>query len=1048
MSVLNDKISKYLELSSEIFRLENAFSSTKQEIERKYSINYNNLKKELAVYISRIRTTVETVCNLYKSNMSLSNNKISLCGKMPMCEFSPLNAREVAVKAGNESINFLSAIIKKSNINNNLPEFTTRYNTVIEIFSSIDHLKEQAISIEIKNYQNKIDSLKSKLKKICDNEDEFDSLVYRLSEISNEIHSRLFIKDSHKTENKFITEISLPLGYKSVTTYDISTDNDQKIYTSCLDWDLHNDGVLIIKADNETIDSVALSDLTVNIITQFLFSYPMLSKQILLCDSLYSSAITSFAGILQSENNSLLFDNQQKSYIENSDESIRSSLSDLNRIISERIGILAQSGYKNVLEYNSKNSANPMKLTLVLLNGYPFKYEYAADSIIGILKNGKDAGVYVLAVENTHEDENSKFMHSRLPEIGAYGNVLHFKTDGNSAYVCRGNDTFSIDTREKSYNIHKLLGSFKETKESNNILCLDSILENEDFNNSERRKNFSKVLSIPFGKSGSNTININLDASSTDAHLAVIGASGSGKTAFLNTVILSACKLYSPDELEFHMILMRKTDFKVYMEHNLPHLKTLVTGDRISRADDVLDFIDDEMTRRANLIGSYGNIYAYNAKADSPLSRCVIIIDEFYQLIEKSNKAIERINMIAQTGRAYGISLVISAISFPMDVRMIIPQFGNRFEFRANENAGQLIPSAESRQGELGKGRCLFEQNNDLRQITVAFSGDDVSGYVDDICNQYSAHKMTLQNIVNVTRISHEDDVPFLVNNPQDRPRSLEIARNAYNDDGFIRVRLGKTDIQNDPLEYTFTENNNLLFLFGNYLDTKMMEASLIKDVLVLSEDIPSPSVYYIDNNKALKLKKRDHIMKHLMSNWILSGKMVYCTHADIENILDEIEKISESRENIDSDDVETHSILVVISKADDLFDYDKNSDMLERICNLISQGKNTGIYFAIQCNESASFSGPEKYLKDAIIFPAKAREGEIAAQSDAMCTAFESMPAANTEKGRMLTSKIAMHGLDKKLHILCNGNHSAVFVPYEYDEEYLKNIVNTGDLL
>ena len=75
---------------------------------------------------------------------------------------------------------------------------------------------------------------------------------------------------------------------------------------------------------------------------------------------------------------------------------------------------------------------------------------------------------------------------------------------------------------------------------------------------------------------------------------------------------------------------MVKGDFRVFEEEKLPHLKTVVTGDRIFAANDVLDFIDDEMKRRGEIIGSLGNIYAYNEIAENPLPRCVIIIDEFY----------------------------------------------------------------------------------------------------------------------------------------------------------------------------------------------------------------------------------------------------------------------------------------------------------------------------------------------------------------------------------------------------------------------------------
>lgn len=1038
MSVLTDKISKYLKISSEIATLENDLPNKKQEFEGKHFTNYNNLKSSLMGYISRIKPTVEIVCNLYRDTATLSNNKIRVSGEMLTQNFTPLNACEVARKAGNEGVNFLAAILKKVNVSRNLYEFAVRYNTVIDIFSSIETLKAQAISLELANYQAKIDALKAELQKICQDKKEFELLLRKMHEKSSEIYRRVFLQNTKTIEKDFITEIAIPIGYESCTVTGISAGEKDKVFVSSLDWNLHKDGILVIEADNEDIDSTALLSCTTNIITQFLFSYPLLSKKILLCDSCSSSNITSFAGILKNENNNLFYGNPNDGYVKNIDESIRISLSDLNKTIHQRIMTLGQSRCKNVLEYNHKNPDNPIELILVLLNGYPLKYEYAADDINSILKNGNDAGVFVLITENTYTDEETKFVRNRLPKLDKIENVFTFMRENQSSYLCKNSKMYSVDIRGENYNIRELLSAFKASKNSDSILYLDSVLDVETFANSERRNQYSKVLSVPFGKHGSNVITLNLDAKTTNAHLAVIGGTGSGKTGFLNTIVLSMCNLYSPKELELHMILMKKADFKIFMEQGLPHLKSLVTGDQISRANDVLDFIEAEMTRRGNLIGSYGNIYAYNEKALQPIPRCVIVIDEFYQLVEDNSDAIRRINTIAQTGRAYGISLVISAIAFPMDVRKIIPQFGNRFEFKAKENAGQLIPEVESRQSELSQGHCFFEQDDNLRFVTVAFSeeGDALKHQIDKIRNKYPNEQMTVQNAVTAVRISEEGDVPFTVKNSRNSVHSLELARGEYIDEQLIRVRLGKTDIYNDYLEYTFSEKNNLVFLFGDYLDTKVMEASLIKDVLVLSGDIEVPVVYYLDNNTNVNQRKKDTLIKRLKSSWGLSGKVVYGVHSDLENIFEDIETLIETRMDENSE-IDLYPVLVVITKADELFsDY----SMCDKICELISHGKDASIYFAIQCNEPVSFSDDSKYLKDAIIFPGRA--------SDTMCDALESLPASQSEDGKKLLTKISQFGLDSKLHILCNRNKLSVFIPYEYDEEYLKNIIDLGDLL
>ena len=1046
MSALTDKISEYIRISSEISSLENGFSIKKQELERKYLADYTNLKKGLAGYISRIKPTVDIVCNLYKSTLSISNNKIRLGGELPMCDFTPLNACEIAVKSGNESFGFLSAVIKKVNVSSNLREFIKRYNTIIEILSSADVLRSRAVSTEMANYQSGIASLKAELQTICRDKEEFDLLVSEMNKSNDEMYRRVFIQDTKEMESKLVTEIALPVGYESCAIDGILENGKNEILVSTLDWNLHKDGIFVIRADNEDIDNRILSICTINTITQFLFSYPTFSKKIMLCDSRSSSTITSFAGILKSENNNLFFDNENDSYVKNSDEDIRESLSELNRIINYRLlNNIGPSSCKDVLSFNSKNPDNPLPLILVLLNGYPYRYEGASDDLVGILRNGREAGVYVLLVENTLEDEESRYIRNRLPDTtDVTDNIANYIVDGKTSYLSKNGKKYYADTRGECYDVGGLLSMFNESKNGNakQIMYLDSILPDEDYASSPRRIEYSKTLTMPIGKQGSKIVDIPLDAGSPFAHLAIVGSSGAGKTAFLNTLILSMCNMYSPDELELHMILMAKDDFLVFKKHNLPHLKTIVTGDQVSRANDVLDFLEDEMSRRRSLIGTDGNIYEYNSKAKDPLPRCVIIIDEFYELVENNRDAIATLTDFAFLGRAFGISLIISSIRFPIDVKPIIPQFGNRIEFLSKENAGNLIPGVEYRQTELGKGLCFFEHDNNLRLVTIAFSeeGDALGDRIRAISRKYPGHRMNLQNIVSPTRISNEDDVPFIVKRDEDVHSAKQIAIKNYMKDWNIRVRLGKRDLFNTPLEYTFNNDNNVLFLFGRYPDTKLMEASLIKDTLVLSRDVDAPTVYYLDCNQNVHYRDMSTVVKRMQGHWAL--KMVYCPDGDTDTVFKDISDLIETR--IKDRNAPLYPVLVVITQSDEML---KDMRKCDKLCDLISRGKNALINFVIQCDKPIRFRSSDEYMTDAIIFPGST-DDEYSDPSEPIRSALERMPAASGPKGKTLLTKIAKHGLDPRLHVLCNKNKVFIFLPYEYDEEYLKNIVDIGDLL
>ena len=1028
------KIREYLEITAKIEAMEKELPSKQAECEAKLRGNYERVKRELGGYLTKIKPTVDTVCGIYKSKVRPYGSKIALAdGSVPEFEYNASNACDASMKLGNEAIKLLAMIVAKNNVDINLREFVKRYNTIVSIFSSMESLYVQAVKSTVSQYRNEISALDAKKHTLFSDRQAFNSAISKIKADGKDVYNRAIINDSMTLATDFATEINIPLGFEAVNG-NMLGEGSGSILLSTLDWKLHKDGIAVIKADNDDIDKTELTTCLVNTTLQFLFAYPQLSKRVLICDSTSSNTITTFAGILKNGNTELFFGGNDGSYVKNNDEDIRSAIGELNRIINQRIMILGQSRCSSTLEYNKKNQDNPLPIILTVLSGYPFKYENVADELSGAFKNGQAAGVYFLVTENTYEDEDSCYYRKRLPKIES-GCVAQFKQSGQRGYLLSQGKTYFSNTCGNNYSLSSVLSAFKVSVKSSagKIVYLDSVVDKEDFASSPRRKKYSRVLSIPFGKQGSNPMSVELTASGPAAHLALIGIPGSGKTAFINSLVLSACKLYSPEELELHLIVMVKGDFRIFEEQKLPHLKTVVTGDRIFAANDILDFIDEEMKRRGELIGSYGNIYAYNEVAEKKLPRCVIIIDEFYQLVEGSDEAVDRINRIAQVGRAYGISLVISSIKFPIEVNSIIPLFGNRIEFKSNENSGQLIPEAARRQSELenAKGLCFFSSGESVNSVRVAYAeeGDKLISHITEVKNKYPNHKMDIQSEIKSVVVSREADIPFTVKR----------AKSNYDEEGIIRTRLGRTYLSNRSLEYAFDSKNNLLFLFGHYLSTKSMEASLIKDTLVLSRDIDEPTVYYIDFNRNASLRKQKTVIKKLQADWgdLGLGKVVYAMGDSAETAVDDIKDLIEARET--DEDSEIYPVLVVIAKGDDVFsDNDDYEDLRDKILELVTKGKENNVYFAVQCNEPVAFYGSDKYITDAIIFPDRYSEDDEYT-SNSLCAALEAMPAGSTDKGRKLLSNAALSPLHPKLHILCDNNKLTIFIPYDRSEDYLK---------
>lgn len=150
-------------------------------------------------------------------------------------------------------------------------------------------------------------------------------------------------------------------------------------------------------------------------------------------------------------------------------------------------------------------------------------------------------------------------------------------------------------------------------------------------------------------------------------HLLVAGSTGSGKTIFLNTLILSLLYQpvnYSPEFLRFILVDPKRVEFPVY--NDLPHLLCPVIYNA-TQTINALKWSTGEMERRFDILAEAGvrNISSFNAAAmkegKDPLPFIIIVIDELADLMAARGREIEAaIVRLAQMARAVGIHLVVA----------------------------------------------------------------------------------------------------------------------------------------------------------------------------------------------------------------------------------------------------------------------------------------------------------------------------------------------------------------------------------------------------
>ena len=210
-------------------------------------------------------------------------------------------------------------------------------------------------------------------------------------------------------------------------------------------------------------------------------------------------------------------------------------------------------------------------------------------------------------------------------------------------------------------------------------------------------------------------------------HLLIAGSTGTGKSVFLNSLILSLLYKATPDELKIVMVDPKRLELGLY--EDIPHLLApVVTDPKV--ASNVLRNATREMESRLKLLAARGvrNIDQYNRTfqkgqslslfddADNaelkPLPYIVIVIDELADLMMVDTSNVEEsITRLAQMARAVGIHLILATQRPSVDVitGLIKANFPARISFRvASKVDSRTILDANGSESLLGRGDMLY----------------------------------------------------------------------------------------------------------------------------------------------------------------------------------------------------------------------------------------------------------------------------------------------------------------------------------------------------
>ena len=226
-------------------------------------------------------------------------------------------------------------------------------------------------------------------------------------------------------------------------------------------------------------------------------------------------------------------------------------------------------------------------------------------------------------------------------------------------------------------------------------------------------------------------------------HMLIAGTTGSGKTIFLHSILVSLLHQYSAEELEVLIIDPKQTDF-IFFE-GIPHL---YGGHVVIDAEEALEKIQqintvDKEERTAALRSCRSkDIESYNQKnPGAKMKRLVVVIDEYSDLIQAAEmqgnrKEFEKnLLMLLQRVRNLGIHLIIatqrpSAQIVTGALKAVIPF---RVSFRLPSHTdSQTILDMSGAENLLGKGDMLMVTDSDtMRMQGLYISEDELSGFIE-----------------------------------------------------------------------------------------------------------------------------------------------------------------------------------------------------------------------------------------------------------------------------------------------------------------------------
>lgn len=759
--------------------------------------------------------------------------------------------------------------------------------------------------------------------------------------------------------------------------------------------DLMGKGNILINIKKDTEDLV---DFVHQLVMQFISSVPYKKMNLALIDvddfdkfDLVNSFSKEYL-----KKNKLLFSGKIITDGSGLDNITRSLCDKITEIKGEK---LSPKNCKNVFEYNDISRENTQEMYLMVYVNCPnYLNEDIAKRISNLSINGNVCGIYSIIVNNLDYkfpkdtyNYNAEKHRKFIDRISSNSVVIDYSTDGKYRI---NEDVFKPNYAFKEENVNDFfiaVNSGCELAGSSQVIYLDSIIKEK-----YEKKPYYSQLKIPVGKDGGETVYFELDVEGANTSSAIVaGGTGSGKSSFLHSIILSGAYNYSPDELEYYLIDFKDgVEFKPYKDKEdgiyIPHVSFLSLKNKLEDAYDILKRIFDEKEYRneyfkkvnaANLISYQSHPDVKSGKYPS-FKRMIVIIDEYQNFLEArdiSNRPLcdkcksILLELLSQI-RNVGISLVLSSQNISVE-KSALDQINNRYIFSSSASVIEKAFSefsGDSMNVELNKEKGLVYMTKDggINRLLfkAAWSGKtnekEQKSIVNEINKKWGNYQKDLMISGSEEALPiYKSRAPFVLNG------DIKLS-----EDEIIYTTFGKSALSDSFVGIDFYDSDFCNYIIiGEMKKVRNIEASIGLSFLYSLKkyefDLREKDLYYLDlntKNDALRNPSPFDTYKDE-----LEDVMNYCVETEeIVNSINDLYSVYESRK-MDSkrrSRVIHSPKLLIINSFSLLNEFNETSlnemkaisddETDSNISNLINEGM--GI-------ESASLSGDSISLTDKV---------------------------------------------------------------------------------